>query len=212
MGTGTDIEIDNDFRHTVNLVMFAILAGDEQAVWELHRLAEPSLIVMVRREASRVGVWLNADDTFDLTLDAAIEMARIARSWSPDGALPWVWARKRIHALVQQQLGTFTRELDDDVRQLEAPPRSIPMQEPVAVLRSLAQRHDGARELQQRLDLLVTSRDAGIWLAFQVERNGGNRAPAVNVAAEHDMRPDAVRKVVQRVTERLASADSGVAA
>jgi len=33
------------------------------------------------REAQRVNVWLTADEVFEVTLDAAMEIARIARSW-----------------------------------------------------------------------------------------------------------------------------------
>ena len=204
MGTGSDLDV----RHRVNLVMFAIAAGEEHAIWDLHQLAEPSLQALVRREAARVGVHLGVDDVFDLTLDAAMELGRIARSWNPAGALPWVWAKKRLLALVQAHLGTFTRELDDAALEREAPPAHVPMEEPVAALRRLAERHDGARALQQRLEQLVSPRDADIWLAFQVERDGGNRSPAVTIAVDHGMRPDAVRKVVQRVSERLAAVDT----
>jgi hypothetical protein len=202
------MDSDLDFRHSVNLVMFAIAAGEEHAIWDLHQLAEPSLQALVRREAARVGVHLNADDVFDLTLDAAMELGRMARAWNPAGALPWVWARKRLLALVQAHLGTFTRELHDEVLERAVPPTPVPMEEPVAALRRLAERHDGARALQERLEELVSPRDADIWLAFQVERDGGNRSPAVTIAVDHGMRPDAVRKVVQRVTERLASSDT----
>jgi hypothetical protein len=197
---------DSEFRSDVNRVMFAIAAGKTDAIWHLHALAEPALAAMVRIEALRVGVSLGRDDTFNLTLDAAMELGRLARSWSPDGALPWVWARKRILAIVQRELGTFTRELDDELLEREEQPARVAMGEPVAALRSLAERHAGARELQGRLDRLVSARDADIWLRFQVERDGGNRSPAVTVAVDHGMRADAVRKVVQRVTERLSAA------
>lgn len=206
--TDDDDTDDGDLRHQVNLVMFAILAGEQGAIWDLHRLAEPALAGMVRREAARVGARLDADDVFGITLDAAMALARLAKSWSPDGALPWVWARKRIFALVHRQVGTFTRELDDEVLEVEAPPPAPRFEEPAAVLRALAERHEGARALQQRFDLLLSDRDAGIWLAFQIERDGGNRSPAVTVAADHDMRADAVRKVVQRVGERLTAAEA----
>ena len=203
---------DSDFRHRVNLVMLAIAAGDDGAIWDLHELAGPTLSALVRREASRVGVWLHDDDVFGITLEAAMELGRTARSWDPAGALPWVWARKRLLALVQAHLGTFTRELDDELLEREALPAAVPMDEPVAALRRLAERHDGARALQEWLEALVSPRDADIWLSFQVERDGGNRSPAVTIAVDHGMRPDAVRKVVQRVNERLAAAGSVVAA
>ena len=75
--------------------------------------------------------------------------------------------------------------------------------EPREVLRSVAQRHPAARQLDEQLSEAVSERDADIWLGVQLEKGAGNRSPAVTVAAECGLRPDAVRKVCQRVTERL---------
>jgi len=194
------------FRAKVDVVMLAIAAGRDGAVWELHALAEPDLGRIVRREAQRVNVWLTADEVFEVTLDAAMEIARIARSWEPAGALPWVWAKKRVRNLVHAHIDTFTRELDDELAEEEAPPPAAPPISGIEALRKLAEVHDQARELQARLERYVTPRDADIWLSYQVEQDGGNRSPAVTIAAEHEMRPDAVRKVVQRVGERVGPA------
>ncbi len=196
---------DSDFRTAVNRVMFAIAAGETSATWDLHTLAQPALAGTVRREASRVGVHLDVDDVFGITLDAAMELSRLARTWSPDGALPWVWARLRIHALVHEHLGTFTRELDEEALEGVEPVVHVRMEEPVAALRKLAEGHEGARQLRERLDALVSARDADIWLSFQLERDAGNRSPAVTIAVDHDMQPAAVRKVVERVSKRLAA-------
>jgi hypothetical protein len=158
---------------------------------------------MLRREARRVDVWIGDDDILDLTLDAAVELGKLARAWNPDGALPWVWARRRITGLVHDHIGTFARELDETHLELEEPLHVVPFDDPRGALRALAGRHPSAHHLDRRLTAVASDRDADIWLDVQLEKAAGNRSPAVTVAANHDMRPDAVRKVVQRVGERL---------
>jgi hypothetical protein len=191
-------------QHEVIVALMARIAGGErEAVWELHDVAEPALRRIVRAEARRIDVRIGDEDVFDLTLDAAVELGKIARSWKPDGAPPWVWARRRITALVHDHVGTFARPLDVDVVEEAAVEPVAPLEDPRAVLRSLAGRHPSAHRLDQRLTIAASDRDADIWLGVLVEKAAGNRSPAVTVAAEHEMQPAAVRKVVQRVTERL---------
>ncbi len=70
------------------------------------------------------------------------------------------------------------------------------------MLRSLARRHPAAHRLDRGLEA-VTERDADIYLGVQLEKAVGNRSPAVTIGVEYDLRPAAVRKVVQRVLVRL---------
>ena len=42
-----------------------------------------------------------------------------------------------------------------------------------------------------------------MWLDHLVEDANGNRSPAVTVAQTHGLTPDNVRKIVQRVREKL---------
>ena len=195
-------EGEDGLRAAVSEVMARIVAGERSAVWELHGLAEPWLTRMLRAEARRIDLRIGDEDVFDLTLDAAVDLGKLAGSWNPDGALPWVWARRRVAALVHQHAGTFARELDEHHLALEAPPVTPPAPEPREVLRRVARTHPAARHLEQRLSA-VSERDASIWLGVQLEKGAGNRSPAVTVAAEHGLRPDAVRKVVQRVGQQL---------
>lgn len=194
---------DTTLRASVTEVMARLAAGDRGAVWDLHELAAPALTRILRAEARRIDVRIGHDDVFDLTLDAAIDLAKLARSWNPEGALPWVWARRRITALVHEHVGTFADELDDAHLDLAAPAPVSPAEAPREVLRDAARRHPAARELEQRLTAAASERDVAIWLGVQLEKAAGNRSPAVTVATDHGMRADAVRKVVQRVSERL---------
>jgi hypothetical protein len=193
----------NDLRAQVAAVMARIVAGDRDATWDLHVLAEVPVRHMLRKEARRIDFRIGDEDVFDLTIDAAIDLAKLARSWDPSGALPWVWARKRINRLVHDHVGQFTRELDDEHLEVEAPPVMEAVPEPREVLRTVARRHPAARHLDEALSASVSERDADIWLGVQLEKGAGNRSPAVTIAAESGLRPDAVRKVCQRVSERL---------
>lgn len=204
MGTNDDLRHHEDLHHAVAEAMAKIAAGDQSAIWELHPLAAPAVRGMLRREARRVSAWISDDDLHELTLDAAMLLGGMARSWKPGGALPWVWARLRILGLVHQHLGMFTRELDERHDEIAELPIVIHLDEPRAVLRSLAARHEGAAALDRRLTEAANDRDAEIYLGYQIEKAAGNRSPAVTVAADHGMQPAAVRKVVQRVSQRLA--------
>lgn len=194
---------DDTLRAAVTEVMSRLATGDRDAVWDLHDLAERPLVRILRAEARRIDVRIGDDDVYDLTLDAAIDLGKLARSWNPDGALPWVWARRRITALVHEHVGTFADELDDAHLELEAPRAVARVEAPREVLRDAARRHPAAHELEQRLTAAASERDAEIWLGVQLEKASGNRSPAVTVATDHGMRADAVRKVVQRVSQRL---------
>ncbi|HEX4868663.1 MAG TPA: hypothetical protein VFV32_13720 [Acidimicrobiales bacterium] len=195
---------DEALRAAVVEAMGRIVAGDEGAVWELHEVAEPSLARMLRAEARRIDVRIEAEEIWELTLDAAETLAGLAPAWRPDGALPWVWARLRIAALVQRHVGTFAGPLDDEHLELEAPAAVVRVEDPRAVLRAAARRHPAAHRLDQQLAATVSERDADIWLGVQLEKAAGNRSPAVTVGADHALQPETVRKVVQRVGERLA--------
>lgn len=193
----------DDLRAQFAGVMARLAGGERSAVWDLHVLLEVPVRHILRAEARRIDTRIGDEDIFDLTIDAAIEVAKLARSWKADGALPWVWARKRITRLVHDHVGQFTRGLDDEHLEIEAPPVLPAVSEPRDVLQSVAQRHPAARRLDEQLSESVSERDADIWLGVQLERGAGNRSPAVTIAAECGLRPDAVRKVCQRVTERL---------
>jgi hypothetical protein len=183
--------------------MAGIGAGDDEAVWRLYDLGGPAVRAIVRREAERIGVRLAADDLDGLTLDGVLELADLAGSWRPDGALPWVWARRRLEALVHRHVGSFACPFDETLHDIEQPSPGPAPVEALEALRRAAQRHPSARLLQGRLADAVSARDAAIWVAVQIERGAGNRSPAVTVGAYHDLSPVAVRKVVERVGRRI---------
>ncbi|MFP5255636.1 MAG: hypothetical protein ACLGI8_07270 [Acidimicrobiia bacterium] len=190
-------------RAAVRALMGRIAEGEDDAIWELHELAEGDLARIIRAEARRLDLRLEAEEVWELTLDAVDALADVAGAWQPDGSWPWVWAHHRVRAVVHAHIGTFASRLDDAHLDLESPPPVERIEDPLVVLRRAAERHPAARELEHRLRR-VAERDAAIYLGVALERAAGNRAPAVTVGADHGLQPPAVRKVVQRVGQKLA--------
>jgi len=194
---------DAEKRRAVRALMARIAAGEDDAIWELHELAEGDLARIIRSEARRLDIRLEAEDVWELTIDAVDALADVAGAWKPDGTWPWVWAHHRIRAVVHHHVGTFAKPLDDDHLDIAAPPPVERIEDPRAVLRRAAERHPAARELEQQL-CRIRERDAAIYLGVVLEKAAGNRSPAVTVGADHGLLPPAVRKVVQRVGEKLS--------
>ncbi len=197
--------MDGRGRSAVQVLMERMSEGDRTAAFELYAEVGDAVRGTIARIARGLNaVHLSREDLDALALDVCMELLSLSRSWDPaGGALPWVWARQRVTGLVHQHLGQFTREIEESHLEIEEPVAVTSIEEPRLALRALAGRHEGAERLDRRLAEVVRDRDADIWLGFQLEKAGGNRSPAVTVAADYGMRPDAVRKVVQRVGERL---------
>lgn len=202
-GSGSGGAVESERRVVVRALMARIAEGEDDAIWELHELAEGDLARIIRAEARRLDLRLEADDVWELTLDAVDALAEVAGTWKPDGAWPWVWAHHRIRAVVHDHVGTFAKPLDDEHLAIEAPPPPERIEDPRAVLRRAAERHPAARRLEQQLGR-VSERDAQIYLGVALEKAAGNRSPAVTVGADHGLQPPAIRKVVQRVGEKLS--------
>jgi len=199
----------------VAAVMAEIAAGDTAAVWRFLLLADRPVRRQVRRELRRLRIPYTRDDLDGLVLDAVDAIVRCARSWRPDGAPPWTWARDRVTGVVHRWAGTFADPLDEVAAARHASydraaPETSPAVDPadvvedvLATLRRVAARDPRAAQLAAALDLVASPRDAAVWLTHADERATGNRSPAVTVAARFGLGEAAVRKVVQRVGQRL---------
>lgn len=195
-----------ELAERIEAVMRRLAADDDTAIWELRDLAAPSLERMLRKEARRLSVSLTGDDVYGLVNESVLDLAELADSWRPGGALPWVWAQHRVRAHVHRHIGVFADSLEETGIPWDEPIPTEGIDDPLAVLVEVAESHAGARELLDQLSSVASERDARIWLGIRIEQAAGNRSPAVTVGADHGMRPDAVRKAYQRVGERLGSA------
>jgi hypothetical protein len=206
-------------------LMTAIAAGHSRAIWELRWAADEPVRMRLRMTLHRLEVPYDADDLDGMVTDAVLAIADIASAWRPGGAPPWVWARHRVDSVVYRFVGTFAKSLEalvDDAgekaldRTTLGPGAGLTGFSPVdaatearIVLRRLACDSPAAALLDAALSEAVSDRDAAIWLGVLDEREAGNRHPAVTVGARFGLRPEAVRKAVQRVGHRLRQAAEG---
>ncbi|MGH9227954.1 MAG: hypothetical protein ACRD07_04330 [Acidimicrobiales bacterium] len=212
--------------------MTAIAAGDTAALWGFRDVADQPLRRRLRATLHRLDVPYDVDDLDGLVIDAVLAIADVAGAWRPGGAPPWVWAHHRVVGVVHRFVGQFATSLDaladgdygDALARFTGrghagvPPGVAGMvtldpadvvSEARAALKRLAFDRPDAALLDTALSETVSARDAALWLAALDEREAGNRHPAVTVGVRFGMRPDAVRKAVQRVGRRLRRATDG---
>jgi hypothetical protein len=105
-------------------IMSRLADGDETAAFSLYEVFGDRIAGTVRSVLRERGLVLVRDDVDGLVLEACFAIGAVARAWSPDGgALPWVYARRRIENCVDRVVGQRTVPLDDTlVASLEAVP------------------------------------------------------------------------------------------
>jgi hypothetical protein len=164
----------------------------------------------MRRHLADLGVRnVDADDLHGLTIDACFELADHARSWSPTGgALPWVWAERRLRRLASSFVGQWSDPLDDSLYEVPAPPLggsgSADDPDELELLGQLARRRPDVNTYAQALSSAATSvRNQRVLLAYRLQSSLGDRSPAITVGRRFDMTPAAVRQVVKRTSDRL---------
>jgi hypothetical protein len=178
-------------------IMSELAAGDETAVFALYERFGDKIGGTVRAVLRARGLTLVHDEVDGLVLEACLAIAGVAGAWSPDGgALPWVYARRRIENCVDRVVGQYTVPLDDYLRAVEDgeagyPPFTPPGgHAPLPVDdRSLAQAleemspgDDRCRLLHDALDrAAVSPTDRELTLQYAAEQGSGNRSPSASV-------------------------------
>jgi hypothetical protein len=207
-------------------LMRAIAAGDQSALWAFRDVANPPLRRRLRATLHRLDVPYGLEDLDGMVIDAVLAIAEVAGAWRPGGAPPWVWAHHRVVGVVHRWVGIFATSLDslaqgdygDALARLTSPghagapstgaegtafaPADVVSGGRAALQRLASDRPDAAL-LDAALSETVSPRDAALWLAVLDEREAGNRQPRGHGGRAFGMRPNAVRKAVQRVGRRL---------
>ena len=202
-------------------IMGQLAAGDETAAFALYERFGDKVGGTVRAVLRSRGLTLVHDEVDGLVLEACLAIAAVASAWSPTGgALPWVYARRRIENCVDRVVGQYTVPLDDYLRAVEegevargpflagagggGEVSSVVDRPLVEALADLSPADDRCRLLHDALDrAAVSATDRELTLQYAAEQTSGNRSPATTVAAMFDLRDAAVRQRVHRSKRRL---------
>jgi hypothetical protein len=210
--------MEDDERVRLAEVMAAIGGGDTAAVFTLVEEFGGRLRAAARRAGERMGVRLTADDLDELVMEVALALAEVAGSWRPDGgALPWVWAEKRVTNAVSRHIGQHHDDLDEavlDRRALDDGPAGV-----LAYDRGVREVLDGAVGAPlcalRLLGEQIGWDKAEILFEYRCQQDAGDPSPAETLAALHGIAPATVRQIVHRATKltrRLVAEDPALAA
>lgn len=191
--------------------MARLADGDEAAIVSLYVEFATPISAALRAHLRAVGCeGVSRADLDGLVLDACFALADCARAWRPDGgALPWVWAARRLRVLAAAHVGQYAEVFDPDRHEPAGEPGPAPggtdARSQVEVLDRLAVAHPLCRLLREALAQVGSARDGEIFLELQVQRLAGDRAPAVTVGRQFGLSSAAVRQVRRRTRARLRS-------
>ena len=188
-------------------VMARMAGGDRAAVFTLYVDYGDHVAALMRRELRRLGVQHVEPDELDgLVLDGCLALSDRAGAWNPEGgALPWNWAGRRLASIAQRWVGQHADPLDDhDVVAAEQLRAIGDEPDGLEVFARLAPCHDGCALLIEAFDHgRVKPRDRAILLEVKLQTEAGDPSPAITVARDYGLKPDAVRQVVKRTLDRL---------
>jgi len=208
-----------DARLRLVEVMARLAVGDGAAFFILCDEFEPYLAATVRRILRRLNVQPDADLVSELVIETAIVINDTAGSWNPDGgAKPWVWAEKRIAAMVSRFVGQHHDSLDLDAEENPYQPVAAPLagdddcdrrthgasdDVEVLVLRSLAAQYPVAALLDTGMASALSMRERAVLLAYEALKVDGDPSPANTLSREWGLSPANVRQIVKRAKTKV---------
>jgi hypothetical protein len=191
------------------VVMSAMAAGDRGATFDLYAEFGGPIRATVRRLLRRLGVdAVPREDLDGLVIDACLELQGCAESWDPEGgALPWVWAERRLLVVVSRWVGQHADALEDRGEVIERMVATTvgASSEPTAAEVLARLDHPTCRLLREALEAVASDRDRTIVLEVGLQRSLGDQSPAVTIGPSVGLRPDAVRQVLRRIRVRLTA-------
>lgn len=186
-------------------IVSAVLAGDPGATVAFHALAAPRVRSIVLRALQGAGIWVDPDRLHDIVQDGVLALQHCLGSWRPDGgATPWGWARPRLASIAFEHVGVLADDLDE-VPERPEPAAPVPEADacPLELLADLATTRPVLADLHRALTTVASDRDGRVWIDLLREESVGNRSAAVTVAQLHGLSHANVRKIRQRVQDRL---------
>lgn len=190
------------------VVLMARMAdGDRAALFTFYREFGKPVAAAMRRQLGRMGVeHVERDDLDGLVIDGCMAIAGCASGWSADGgALPWVWAERRLAVVASSFVGQHADELDETYARTVAAPETVTALEgdELELLHLIAAQSSEAALLAEALELVTTPRNRAILLGYGLQVSLGDPSPSITVANQHGLEPANVRQVVKRTKDRL---------
>jgi hypothetical protein len=186
--------------------MARLADGDSTAAFSLAMEFSGAIGAAVRSHLADLGVHdVDREELDGLVLDVCLMLSEVAGSWRADGgASPWQWAYHRVRSVVGGWVGQHADALDDALLEVEAGPDALGHEPDVeALFEHLAQAVPAVAVVREGLAAIASTRDRAILLEVGVQSVLGDPSPAVTVAADRGMSPEAVRQVVSRTRRRL---------
>lgn len=196
---------ENPARPTLEQIVAGVARGDADSIERFFALATPPVRSIALRALRDAGIWVDQDRLHDIVHDAVLELVRAAPSWRPDGgAAPWTWARPRLVAIAFEHVGIFADDLDDHAEVEHPEATASPIDRSLEdLLVDLAAQRPVLADLCTALSRVANDRDRRVWIELLWEESGGNRRAAITVAQNHGLSHANVRKIRQRVQNRL---------
>lgn len=189
--------------------MQALAAGDRAATFDLYAEFGGPIRATVRRLLRRLGLDAVGQEELDgLVIDACLELQACAGAWDPSGgAQPWIWAERRLRAVVSGWVGQHHDTLEDRGEVLDLIVASSTARGDEPTVLELLDRLDDpiCILLREALEVVASGRDRAILLEVGLQRSLGDASPAATIGPHVGLRPDAVRQVLRRVRQRLAA-------
>ena len=186
--------------------MQRLAAGDGTAACVLALEFSGPIGAAVRAHLAELGVHdPDREEVDELVLDVCLMLADVAGAWRADGgASPWQWAWHRVRTVVSGWVGQHADELDEALLdRAEAPPAPGREDDLELVFDRLAAAVPVVALVRDGLVEVASPRDRRLLLEVALQAALGDPSPAVTVAHERGMTPEAVRQAVSRTRRRL---------
>lgn len=200
--------MDPTSRAQLEVLMAQAAAGDLAAVPALFEGFKTDLLKAVWSAARRLRIQLSSDEAHSVAFEAAAVMFDVAPGWRPDGgALPWVWASKRVEALVRATALSGDQTLDVDDRLTSEEPASFISDQDdfMEVFVQLAQHSTELGLLREALAKVASSEDQELFLHLRMQHDAGDPSPSHTVAAMFCLTPATVRQRASRLRRKLVA-------
>jgi hypothetical protein len=212
-------------RAAIAAYMARIVDGDSDAIFEFFDAFGHKVRYSVKgvlRSMGRQDLLQDVAEFEGIVMSAWLDMAERASGWSPEGALPWTWASRRIYATVVRGAGHAlanperykSLEGDDvgndlwDIKPSDRDYSEVAFghHPPVAdSFANIAGDNPRAQKFMDALGRVASPKNAQVFLDYRYQLCNGDISPSHTVAGMHEMTSDNVRQVFSRTLRKFRS-------